>query len=393
MKKELIIEKIKPITIFLGLYLLIIPMNAVTIGGFSIVRFFVIVPILLSLLQLKNKTKNKKSRNLIVYSLVLFLIFTIIQIFYTEYVSVVFKNFTQLAMYAILVLLVTRINYNDKEKSYLKKMFALSSWFCILLVIFFRYDFMNYRLTYKFPGSNYEDPNYLCGYFIPGIIMCVNKIFTIKKIKFFQKIFYLVSLIIMLYIVFLTGSRGGLLAIFFAMFLILMHNEEKKYFTVKNLKKLLMLVIVGGILIYVGSLLIDNLNVGILNRLSLKNIQETSGNGRYEIWSYLFEKYSGFGFLKKILGYGFGTTYVVIAAAHNTWITLLFENGLFGILIFGCIIWTLAKIASKSDKYYWFILMAYIVFSMTLSLIFYKPLWGLIIMLLINDNYNKEVKE
>ena len=135
------------------------------------------------------------------------------------------------------------------------------------------------------------------------------------------------------------------------------------------------------------------LNIGILNRLSLETIRETNGNGRYDIWNYLLNLYSNFSIPLKIFGYGIGSTYATIAAAHNMWITLLFENGIYGLIIIALIFLNLFKISFENDsKYYFIILISYLVLSLTLSIIFYKPLWSLIIAILINEKIKGDEK-
>ena len=368
-KKE---DKIRLVTIFLGIFLILVPLDSFQIfGTISILRIFAIIPIVLSIFYAKDFKINKN----LIY-LFVFVFYVLVQILYTINVSDTISRFIMFAMYFLLIFFCTSIEYNEREIKFLNRMFAYSSIIASISILFWGF-FEEGRLTIHINSNTREDENQFCGYFLVGTVFFIKNIVEKRRI-FISSI----CVVLFLFIALLTGSRGGILAIALAVITyLLFYSKSDK----NKLKKLFIGLITGILLLILISNLLKFLSPEIAQRFSLKNVQESGGTGRTDIWKYYLNVFDESPALRKIFGYGSGTVLNLHEKVpHNNWIQLLIENGIVGEIIFVLLIISFLKTAYKNNNIYLFsVLIGYIGLTISLSLFSYKPLWGVMLIILL----------
>ena len=284
-------------------------------------------------------------------------------------------------MYAIIAFLIYQVDFKYNEKQFLVKCFCNMSFICVILALFFRYDFEG-RLTICVNGMYPEDPNQFCGYFIPGILSSLYYLFKNKK----GTLLNILLIGTYMYFAFLTGSRGGLIAIAFGGLVALFIVDEKNS-VIKKVGKLLLILAVALIVTY---LIVKILPDNIIARYSISDVTETGGTGRLDIWKFYFNYYSNSELFRKVMGNGAATNGYIYRVAHNMWIDALLETGVFGLVLYLIITTECLKLYYKNNRMIFAIYVAYIALSMSLSLFAYKPIWVIFILSLVLKECSNE---
>jgi O-antigen ligase len=184
------------------------------------------------------------------------------------------------------------------------------------------------RTTLVIMGQS-SDPNYFVGFFIFPLAVALKQLVSGK-----HSLLYLALIAVSVYSVFLSGSRGGFLAVAFmiAGFAFLYPSGFAKRF----------LFLIGGtvLILMLWTLFKPILPENIVERMSVKSVVETGGTGRIEIWSSMLREIVDQP-EKLLLGRGITAMHrmlkngsLVNVVAHNQVIQTLYNQGLFGLLSF-----------------------------------------------------------
>lgn len=376
-------NKMKICTYLIGCFLLLIPADTFEIlPGISILRILALLMIFSCFLYARD---SKIKLNWIIILLLGYIFFSVFQIFYTDYISNTISKVATITMYTVLLISINLTNFNDKEKEFLHKCFFYSTWMAVILILLFRAEFEG-RLTISILGNKVEDPNQFCGYFIPGIVYYFYLFLNNKN----QKIKNILILSLFLYLVFLTGSRGGLLAILggmFAVFILYLKQNKNNKFWNKLIKVIFISILMYLIVIFI----LNKINPELAARFSIENVLSSGGTGRTEIWEYYINLYGQSNLWYKLFGYGLGSLSSIYRVAHNTWIESLLESGIIGSILLISIMLHSLKIVSKNNNIQLMSsFFALIILTLSLSLLSYKLLWGYLIIAIIFKNEKKE---
>jgi O-antigen ligase len=279
------------------------------------------------------------------------------------------------------LLVLSMVTYCQKEINLLKKAVVYSGWLTLLLMIFYaQVDiFSGFRLTVVVNGV-YQDPNYLIGFVIfPTLYYYYDFLENRKKMSLFKMLIFMVFIL-------LTGSRGGLLAMGSAILLLTL-----AWIIEKGIKSSAVLKISGVLILLTAAFFValQVLPQEIVSRFTIASVLESGGSGRTTIWAMAIDAYKDFSIFHKLFGYGAGTiTYFTDGiVAHNLWLESLLEIGVIGTLIF--IIFYLTYFKKAVDMKDYVVLASffgYIVMSMSLSLYSFKPIWNIMLLILILKN-------
>lgn len=173
------------------------------------------------------------------------------------------------------------------------------------------------------------DPNYFIGFFIFPLTVALKKLTAGKN-----SLFYLLMLAISLYVVFLSGSRGGFLAVAvtFAAFAVLYPSGFAKR----------LVGLAGGLvlLLLLWILFKPFLPENIVERMSVDAVVETGGTGRWDTWISMLREIVEQPD-KLLLGRGIHAMHPLFlygewreVAAHNQIIQTVYNQGLIGLLSF-----------------------------------------------------------
>lgn len=285
------------------------------------------------------------------------------------------RSITQFLLIFLLIP-VSSMRYNCKELDFLRKSLVYSSRFTAIILLLFS-SYFEGRLYLS--GIISEDPNYLCAYFLFGIIYCISKLY--KKKKFI--IFNIVELLIYIYIIILTGSRGGLLAVIIAaiVFVLFKDNFDGKRINIK--KNIAISFLILAVFAVVWSLIPSDIKA----RFVFNKIVQSNGTGRFDIWRNGITLFVNNGPFRRIFGCGTGcireyfSKYgYVDKVMHNIFLENLLEIGIVGLLIYILSIFSFLKSAILSkDLFSASILTGMIVLSLSTSLYAFKPYWNILI--------------
>src|SRR5690554_3836137 len=204
-----------------------------------------------------------------------------------------------LFLYGLLIILFfmtgLELNYRLVKNSFIISILIIGMYLILNLDVIF-----NHRL-YIDLGST-MDPNYFS-----ANLLIVNFVFLYslgnKDIKRKETILTYCLILLVIFIVFLTGSRGGALA---HLFLVVTFSIIKI-----NFKNFLKICIVGIISFYILRFtIIDNISPHIINRFSISTILESDGTGRFNIWKQTLDIFSSGNLYTNFFGYGLGTTQI-----------------------------------------------------------------------------------
>lgn len=232
---------------------------------------------------------------------------------------------------AALFLCLTVIKYNKRELLWLENVQVLL--LCILVgLTLFSGGTRAERTTLMIFGQT-SDPNYFVGFFIFPLTITLKKIVQSK-----YRVLHLILALLSIYCVFLSGSRGGLLAIIvtlMAFALIYPPKIKLKFFIcLASLAFVLLTWLVSA----------PFLSENIIERMTLESVVETGGSGRWAIWKTMLDEIInspdellfGRGFDASPRIYFDGTK--CVPAAHNQVIQLLYDNGVLGLITFSLLV-------------------------------------------------------
>ncbi len=382
-------EKISMGALLATLYFICMPLSIVPLpGGSSLLKYIsIFVGGLLVCILFTGKTRLKF--NSIHFLLAIYLLYTIGSLFLSKSEGAIVILRGTIETSAIFFLITLKV-YNKKESELLMYSWVIVGLIttAIMLMGSVGLEEGSGRVTMGIGGGN-EDPNQLCGYFILPILFCLEKINFKNKFK----LFYFLLFVGMMFVVFRTGSRGGLISILAAVLVYTFFALRTS--TVNKIKMLIGMIIIALVF---SLFLVQTLPEDVRERLSINSLEEDQGSGRLQLWTITIDaiKQSEKGM---IFGYGLGSTAVFFAnafsghgVAHNHWLQLWCDQGLIGMLLFFSIFAVGIICKFKRNPVISISLFGMLVLSMTLTMYaYYKPFWNILMMACMNFPYNDEL--
>lgn len=332
--------KISAHCILACLYFLLLPTTiAVNSAGNSILKLAT-VPIGLYFLVTIIVSKKELHFNAIHFLLCIFTLSTVITLF-VDYSSTSIDYVIGYCLNAMLYICLSVVKYNDRELKLLEDVQILLL-LVLLGITFFSNGSMFNRSTLKIFGQT-SDPNYFVGYFIFPLSITLKRIIKSK-----YRIAYILLAFFSVYCVFMSGSRGGLLAItVLVLSFALIYPPKSKH-------KILALSVGCTVILCAWLFVVPFLPEDIIARMSVENVIETGGTGRWDIWKsmlgeiinspneFLFGR--GINAVHKMFIGGKWNTVV----AHSHMIQVLYNQGLIGLISFtlltvGCFLHCIKK--------------------------------------------------
>lgn len=254
----------------------------------------------------------------------------------------------------IFLFLQLQFEYTREEIEKFKTAFLLQNWI-LLIICFTNGYYMDNRFWIRSVSSG-ADPNYLSGWFVIPLCFAVEYIMSGQK-KMVVKIAAAVQIILSMYFVMQTASRGGFLSCSLAVIICVLYALRKSIR--KNPMKSLLIC---GVLVTAVILIFNNVPDYLQQRLSRTDYKD---NDRTKMWSTLIKR-----MLDNPAGliFGFGTNSVIYYTgngmiSHNTYLDLLFNYGMFG----GSLFYTYVIKGLRSKLHESSIVIAFITMSVSLS--------------------------
>lgn len=302
-----------------------------------------------------------------------FLFLCLFSVFYSINFSASLSTFITLMLNFGMIIICKTVPCSDDELKFLKKALFVGS-FVVIITTFMLCDYSdNGRLTISILGY-VADQNYLNGYALFAFGMIVYSLITYKK----HRLVKLIGCLGVIYFTLMTGSRGALLAEIGVFFAVILINAVRSK---KSIKFIATGIILSLLFLMVFSFLLSYVSQEVAERFSFAFIQEQGTSSRMEIWTALLERFFGDNPLSIMFGHGIGTSAYYntfdFHVAHNAFIDILIGTGIIGLLTYIAIFLLMLKKAWISENFSMFaILIGFIVLSMSLSLITYKPIFN-----------------
>lgn len=367
----------------LSLYFISLILGAMNLGNGivgSLLRFIAFFPFFWWLI---NKHAFTLSRPLLSASA--FLLFSSLSVLWSvDVYSTFIKSIGYISLIALLCA-TSGYQYEEEDVLFLKKALIWSSRLTAIFVILLG-ETLSARLTFN--GILTEDPNYICSYYLFGLVNALEKMLV--DYKLFSKIKYLIEIIIYLILVFASGSRGGLLAIVIAILTVVILNLLFNKFSLKNLFVPILMVFISIIfMLFLPYILPDY----ILSRFSFQEVISSQGSGRYNIWQYYIYIFTDSNILRQLIGYGANALVslvkqympIYINVAHNMFIECLMGVGIIGLLLYISMLWQFIR-SSYIHKNIFAISVLIGMIALTLSTSFFgKAYWNILIYIICLD--------
>lgn len=276
-------------------------------------------------------TKRKLVFNKFLFAYLLFIVICSISVFYALDQSIaITKVRTLILIFLVMISLINYIDTFEKLRKFIT--YFVYSGFIASIYILVNSDFS--QLTRY--GSELGNVNAI------GIIIGISATFCFYIILSEKKYWYTLFLIIMIPTILLTGSRKSLLFICMNIILIVYFRNRKSF---KNIFKFIIVTILILIIVYY---LIFNIPIfyqiigermeNMFSFVSGEGTNEGSMNTRAYMIKFGFEMFKN----RPLIGYGIDNYRVLFGRntngvgtyAHNNYIELMTDTGIFGVLVY-----------------------------------------------------------
>lgn len=371
------VQKIRPVTYGLALYFLLAPLDCYSLGQIgSVLRVAALIPLVLMLLELRNMCL-RINNFLIVH--VLFWFLATVSLFYSVNQSITITSLSTLSLNYFLILALGHMQtYHQAEVDLLKRAIFWSGWFTVgLMLVFSGISAEDGRLTLDMGGKS-QDGNYINGYFLYTFSYHCDRLFRETKMRHGLPVIILFGMVLM------TGSRGALAAFLLC---VLVHMFLLMRDTRNPVRNFVVFLFVLTILSVAFEELLQRLPDSVSLRFSWDYLMEKGTVGRTRIWKYLWDHFRKSSFLRMLFGNGYGTVTIVNQmngyVAHNLYLDNLITLGIIGLFAQLMMQGTVALQMVREKE--WAVFGAYtgiIGMCMSLSLVAYKPIWNLVILMM-----------
>lgn len=246
------------------------------------------------------------------------------------------------------------------------------------------------RTTLQILGTR-TDPNEFAGIFAVPISVNIYHLFRERGNK---KIINVFALMIEMYAVILSGSRGAMVSCAISTVTTLALCVR---ITLKNV--IVSLIAITILVLVFAQYLLPLVPVDVLKRMSIQVLLNDGGGGRRAIWFSALDQYINGDALRMLFGYGANGLLAQgergqTGAMHNYYLQVLTNYGLIGLGLYLNLLWmSLRKFWHCNRKYVaGLIAMAALSFTLTTSPN-YKPLWILMMMAMIPEKNLIEMEE
>lgn len=372
-------QKIRLPMFFMSLYFLATPLSIIPMpGDISLLKLVTII-VVIFMVPLLFVGENEIKPNSVHLAWIAYLIYSFSSLFHLrEEISI--DTLRGIVETTALAFLISLRVYNSREKRYIYNIWLLTGAIMVFLMVFASNVLVNSdnRETIYIFGYS-EDPNQVCGYFILPLVICMERMLHKEDKRF--RIIYILFLIAMIYCVFKTGSRGGLVAIMTTVFLYTI-------ISIKGMKnRIITAIVILAVLFIIIYFIIPILPETIMNRFNIERILEDRASNRFNIWLVLLTDMKT-NIENFVFGKGFYATAEALSGAgisntvaHNHIIQVLYDQGLIGCMLFIIMLATSAVRTFKRNRILTVALFGMMVLSMSITVYpYYKPFWNVLIM-------------
>lgn len=263
-------------------------------------------------------------------SIILWLTLKILSIFWASYNQIVQQHFISQIGMVILFITMTMVTFDSKFTNSIINSLLYSSFLLGFLCLFFSEPFGGVitRQVLTILGAQ-MDPNNQSAFLIIGITIS-SYILINKKSKVSYCVFLIGVIIVNIYAMFLTGSRGGLVSLVLILLtLSLLSEKGDKLISKQTIRNFIIILLIVLVTYFLAKAFLPE---KIFDRLFVISGYQ-GGSDRVNIWGNAIKIFID----NPLIGGGWGSYwgyngyYIVI---HNTFLSVLIDGGLVGIILF-----------------------------------------------------------
>lgn len=368
-------EKISIDCFLAGIYFLCLPFTVVTTPFGSLLKIAAL-PIVTVLLIRLFMGKSDLAFNYIHFFYGLYIVCTAFLLI-VDNDEIAFTTTKDMALGALMLMLITIRIYNAREKEFLENVWLAVGIICVFTCLTSKEVMSEYenRTVIRILGFE-EDQNQFCAYLVMPALVCVKRIVRKDRLS----LAYMLLLALSFYAILKTGSRGGLIGVFFGVAAYVLIGIKD----VKIRIGVALATVFAVFLFYIA--VMPFLPDDVRARYSVEAIKDDGGSGRFEIWSFLID-YTLQRPERLIRGSGIFSTYSVMysagfqnSVAHNAYIQILHDQGILGLLLFMIVTVLCITRNIKKEPAYSSAILALLAFSMSLSFYVFKPYLNIMMM-------------
>ncbi len=371
----------------LALYVGLVPLNCLTFAGLgSIYKFLAlgIVGILMILVVYMQRIKLDSA--ILVWGA--YVAYLGVSLLWSQDMMTSWTYFFgMLQIFAVSWLLI-QWEYTEKQYTWIKGMIVFSGVVFFLLQLLLA-DEQSYsgRQLLQFGEMGGIDHNEFCAYFLAPIAICMQTFFR-KQAKRSLRIGSIVLVVLFLYSILSTGSRGGLLA---AVGVLLFMIVKGSKMSVKKVIYIVLSAVVAYALLYF--LILPSLPEILADRFTFESIREDGGSGRTEIWRdtvlMLLENPG-----RLMFGCGIFGAVDVPQCSHNMLLQVTLDSGLLGLGIYLLLLVRLIRSLKGKELYvqaaFWGIQISMLTLS---AYAWFKAVWIIYMLCMLRVKKQPEKRE
>lgn len=274
-----------------------------------------------------------------------YIVVLMIYMFITCYWSAEKQAFNSLlVIYAELLFLYLQLQFPYTESQYrkIKIAFLIQNWI-LLILCFTNGSYMDSRFWLKSATSG-ADPNYLSGWFVIPLCLAMEFLFS-EEVKKIWKILIIIQVVLSFYFIMQTASKSGLITNACVLASAMIYTSRKLIKEHPWRALAVLVVFVVGIVVA-----INNMPTYLVQRLTNG---DTTGTGRFPMWATLAEAMLN-NPIKMLFGFGTGVVKYYTGkglVSHNTYLDLLFNEGIIGFIPFAIYIAKTIRIKLRKCPY------------------------------------------
>lgn len=369
------------------LYIICLPLNAIRLGSWgAALKILAVLPVVVALFG-----GERISLRAPVLLQILFTVFALFSVAWTVQLDESTDRAISYVLLLALLLSGAAFRYTEEDTKRIKNALIWSSRLTALVMFIFA-EYVGGR--FQLAGTIEEDPNYLCAYLAFGVVHTIEVLVGTDTPR--NKILHALELLVYFYLIFVSGSRGGLLAVGAGAgaYLIVYHGGSAK----SIFKKVLLVILVFGLI----AVIIHQLPENLKTRFTIENVTESGGTGRVDLWEQAIDLFANSNGLRQFFGYGTATVrrcfimydYPDINVVHNMFLETMVELGIVGLIIYSATIFAFIKASYKFvDKYAFAVMFSMLVMSLSTSIYTFKPYFNIMLFIIILQNAQLKYEE
>ena len=367
----------EPLIIYI--FIVALPFSWASFAVGSIYRAVTLLLVTVFIVVSKLKIVIFKNNYRLFASWVLYLGYTILTTLWSVNKEAAITNCMGLILLSFIVVIFFSTTISKKDSYRIDYCWIITGKVCSILYLFGdRTSVGEYgsRTSMMIMGTA-TDPNEFASVFIVPLSLLVYEMFSAKK-KMNRAILAIVMLV-SVYSVLMSGSRGALISIIVTMLFAYCSNKKMNLKTIMYSALFVVIVIVVTM-----QFIIPLIPEDVLMRLSYKALIEDGGSGRSDLWIDAIHKIWNGSPIRMIFGYGqYGLTVGTIGATqtmHNQLLQQLSNYGIVGLVLYCVLILESFKaIRVRCPRYlgaFWGMMLMSLTITMSVA---YKLLWILLL--------------